>query len=125
MTYIPVDVFIECMQTSGIKSKYEYYELHNRGIVPTDLMPKSPALEYNNTYQKARRASPEGIAYRKAYQKTPEAKAYHKAYRITPEVIARRKAWRKTPEQNAKQKAWRASPESKAYHKAYYQRTKT
>ena len=48
MNYIPVEVFIECMQTSGIKSKYEYYELHNRDIVPTDLMPKSPALENNN-----------------------------------------------------------------------------
>ena len=103
MTYIPVDVFIECMQTSGIKSKYEYYELHNRGIVPTDLMPKSPALTYKSSYQQ-----------------TPKWKAYQKAHQQSPKV----KAHRKLPEQRAYQKAYRQLPYQKAYHKAYYQRTK-
>ena len=94
MTYIPVEVFIECMQTSGIKSKYEYYELHNRGIVPTDLMPKSPAVEYNNTYQKAYRQLPKVIAKKEVYAQSPEGKAYQKAYQHSPKY----KAYRTTPE---------------------------
>ena len=119
MTYIPVDVFIECFQTSGIKSKYEYYELHDRGIVPTDLMPKYPVLEYGDTYQqspkirarkKAYRESPENREKAKAHQQTPEWKAYQKAFYQRPEQIARRKAYRERPDvrarKKANQKAW-------------------
>jgi len=100
MTYIPVDVFIECMQTSGIKDRYEYYELHDRGIAPTDLMPKNPAIEYNDTYTKAYRKKSEVKARRRAYQQTPEGKARKKAYQHSPEQIA----WRKAYDQKRRQK---------------------
>ena len=106
MTYIQVEVFIECMQTSGIKSKYEYYELHNRGIVPTDLMPKSPAVEYNNTYQKAYRQLPKVIAKKEVYAQSPEGKAYQKAYQKKPKCKANRAVYRTTPEAKARQKAY-------------------
>ncbi|SVD06921.1 uncharacterized protein METZ01_LOCUS359775 [marine metagenome] len=115
MTYIPVEVFIECVQTSGIKDRYEYYELHRRGIVPTDLMPKSPAVAYVNTYQKARYQRPEVKAYRKAYQKRPEAKARMKAWRASPEY----KANQQRPEVIARRKAYEQSPKRKAYQKSY------
>ena len=137
MTYIPVDVFIECVQTSGIKSKYEYYELHRRGIVPTDLMPLHPAMEYNNTYHKQHRQKPEVKKRQQVYQQTPKVKAYRKspeykaklkayqkACRESPEAKAYQKAYQQSPKWKAYHKAYRESPEQIAYHKAYYQRNK-
>ena len=105
MTYVPVEVFIECVQTSGIKDRYEYYELYDRGMVPTDLMPKKPAYTYKSSYHLS-----------------PEAKAYQKAYQLSPKVVARKKAYQQTPEQKAKQKAYYQTPEYKAYQRARYQR---
>lgn len=116
MTYVPVEVFIECMRASGIKDRYEYYELHRRGIVPTDLMPKSPALTYKSSFH----LSPEAKAYQKAYQQSPKWKAYRKS----PKAKEYRKAYRKSPKAEEYRKAYRQLPEQIAYHKAYYQRTK-
>ena len=96
MTYIPVEVFIECMRTSGIKDRYEYYELHRRGIVPTDLMPKNPAIEYNNTYQKAYRQTSKSKAWQKAYQQSPKHKAAKRTCQQSPKYKAYHKAYRES-----------------------------
>jgi len=96
MTYIPIDVFAECMRNGGVKSKYEYYELWDRGMVPTKLMPRAAAIVYGDaTYHK----SPKIRALRKIRQQKPEYKAKRKAhgkvYNNLPKVKAHRHARQK------------------------------
>tara|TARA_B100000953_G_scaffold275323_1_gene248700 strand:- start:706 stop:1113 length:408 start_codon:yes stop_codon:yes gene_type:complete len=113
MTYIPVEVFIECIQTSGIKDRYEYYELHDRGIVPIDLMPKKPSYAYKSSYH----LSPEAKAYQRAYQQSPDVRAHRKAYYNTPEAKAKQKAYYNTPEYRAYQRARHQRPDVRARKK--------
>ena len=126
MTYVSLQVFTECMRSTGIQDKDEYQELYDHGILPTKLMPRSPSTHYlpkikrikikrntNKLFEEkyGRKLNPNNKEdyrlRRKIYSEIPEVKAHRAVYHQLPEVVAKRK-----------------TDEYKARHKAYLQNSK-
>ena len=150
MTYVPYEVFTECVRVGGIENQYEYQELHRRKILPTKLVPKNPSRCYKKHSKYAgqikqimakkygRKYNPKNKQARRLYQKItrqlPEVKALTKAHNSIPEVKARHlanarishKKRRQVPEVKARnkirRKIYRQLKHQQVSQKAYNQR---
>ena len=51
MTYVTLDIFEKMCRVGGIENEFEYMELYRRKLIPTKLLPKTPATYYQKPKQ--------------------------------------------------------------------------